>query len=138
MAVTAKRFEYALELDASGRAVSEKRPALEIPDSWSPEHLVLAALVRCTLTSLRYHAKRVNVAVPHAAGEANGEVTKRDEDGRYAFVSVDCRLEVELDPELPPAERDELIAKAERDCFSGASLTVTPGYRWRVNGADAR
>ena len=26
----------------------------------------------------------------------------------------------------------ELLAKAERDCFIGASLTVTPAHTWRV------
>ena len=29
----------------------------------------------------------------------------------------------------------ELLAKAERDCFVGASLTAKPSYRWTVNGA---
>jgi hypothetical protein len=65
-------------------------------------------------------------------------VTKRDEDGRYAFVEVDCRLEVELDP-LPDEDGvAELLALAERDCFIGASLTATPRYEWRVNGQDVR
>ena len=31
----------------------------------------------------------------------------------------------------------ELLSKAERDCFIGASLAVKPTYRWRVNGAAA-
>ena len=28
----------------------------------------------------------------------------------------------------------ELLAKAERDCFVGASLVAKPSYRWIVNG----
>ena len=68
--------------------------------------------------------------------EADGVVTKRDEDGRYAFVEVDCNLDVELDP-LPDREGvAELLELAERDCFIGASLTAPPHYRWRVNGED--
>jgi hypothetical protein len=65
---------------------------------------------------------------------ADGVVTKRDEDGRYAFVEVSCRLDVELDP-LPEADGvDELLALAERDCFIGASLTAPPRYEWHVKG----
>ena len=55
-------------------------------------------------------------------------------DGRFAFVEVECGLDVRLDPE-PEAERlTELLALAERDCFVGASLTEKPRYEWRVNG----
>ena len=67
---------------------------------------------------------------------ADGVVTRRDEDGRYAFVEVGCRLDVELDP-LPDREGlAELIELAERDCFMGASQTAPPHYLWRVNEED--
>ena len=33
-------------------------------------------------------------------------------------------------------EPDDLIAKAERDCFVGASLVAKPSYRWIVNGRE--
>ena len=38
--------------------------------------------------------------------------------------------------QLTPRSEDpaDLAAKAERDCFVGASLTPAPVYRWRVNG----
>ena len=32
--------------------------------------------------------------------------------------------------------RGELLAKAERDCFVGASLTTAPTYHWTVNGEE--
>jgi hypothetical protein len=59
-------------------------------------------------------------------------VTKRDSDGRYAFVEVQCGLDVELTPE--PEDVRGLLASAERDCFISASLTVPTSYEWRVNG----
>jgi hypothetical protein len=63
-------------------------------------------------------------------------VTKSDADGRYAFVEIDCRLDVELDP-LPGEDGlAELLALAERDCFIGASLTAPTRYEWRVNGQE--
>jgi organic hydroperoxide reductase OsmC/OhrA len=125
--VTAKRFEYAVTETAGSPAHAE-------PD-WTPEHLLLAALARCTLASLTFHAKRVNATVSGTAA-AQGVVTKREEDGRYAFVEVDCALDVTLEPEPPNV--DEMIELAERDCFVGASLTSPPNYRWCVNGETVR
>jgi uncharacterized OsmC-like protein len=93
------------------------------------EHLVLAGLVRCSLTSLGYHARRAGIEVT-GSGVASGTVTKRHDDGRYALVEITCRLDVELTP--PPDDPAELLGKAERDCFIGASLTATPTYVWNV------
>jgi uncharacterized OsmC-like protein len=69
---------------------------------------------------------------------ADGLVTKRDDDGRYAFVEIRCRLDLELDPEPDPEGVEELVGLAERDCFIGASLTASPQYEWRVNGRPVR
>ncbi len=130
----AKTFEFAASVDREGR-IEAVGASLSPPADWLPEHLVLAALVRCSLTSLRHHARRAGIEVA-ASGAATGTVARREEDGRYAFVEIECRLDVELQP-LPPAdELRELIAKAERDCFVGASLRASPRYRWQVNGRD--
>ena len=129
----AKTFEYALSVDRAGRPAAEGGEPLELPEEWTAEHLVLAGLARCTLTSLRYHATRAGLDAVGSA-EARGVVTKREDDGRYAFVEVECRLDVEIEP--APDDLAELLAKAERDCFVGASLTAPPRYRWRVNGSD--
>ena len=58
----------------------------------------------------------------------------RDTDGRYAFVRIKVELDVTLDP--TPSSVRELVSKAERDCFVGASLTAKPRYRWTVNGEE--
>ena len=63
-------------------------------------------------------------------------MTRRDDDGRYAFVEIGVRADVQLSP-TPPNVR-ELLARAERDCFVGASLTVSPSYSWTVNGEEVR
>ncbi|HEY3462087.1 MAG TPA: OsmC family protein [Gaiellaceae bacterium] len=132
MAVRAKELRYAVELSATGDLTEEDGVALDVPAGWSPEHLLLAALVRCSLKSLRYHAERTNVEVRSASGNARTLVTKREPDDRYALVETDVELLVELEPE--PDALDELLARAERDCFVGSSLTAKPSYRWVVNG----
>jgi hypothetical protein len=43
------------------------------------------------------------------------------------------KLDLELDPVPPGEELAALLAKAERDCFVGASLKPSPRYRWTVN-----
>jgi uncharacterized OsmC-like protein len=134
VATHAKTLSYAVSVDRDWSATSDRGGTpLADEEAWSPEHLVLAGLARCTLTSLRYHARRIGVEIAGSA-EARGEVTQRDTDGRYAFVRLKVDLDVALDP-IPESVR-ELISKAERDCFVGASLTAKPRYRWTVNGEE--
>jgi uncharacterized OsmC-like protein len=126
----AKRFEHAVSLLRDGRFSAEGE-TVEVPDNWTPEHSVLAGLLDCSLTSLRYHALRYGVAVD-AEGSASGSITKRESDGRYAFVRIDVGFDVSFAPKPDEAEIAELLAKAERDCFVGASLTPAPSYTWNV------
>jgi len=134
VAARAKSFSFAVSVDRDGAATSEKGGSpIPLEDAWTPEHLLLAALARCTLTSLRYHAHRDGIEVTGASA-ASGEVSVRDTDARYAFVRIKVEVDVKLDP-TPPSVR-ELVAKAERDCFVGASLTAKPRYRWTVNGEE--
>ena len=104
-------------------------------EAWRAEHLVLAGAVRCVLTSLDYHARRLGLRVT-AAGSAHGVVTKRETDGKYAFVEIEERLEVELDRPLDVQALRELVARAENGCFVGNSLTARPRYRWVVDGTE--
>lgn len=127
-----RTFHYSVAQDRAARISADGGPELELGAEWKPEHLVLAGLVRCTLESLRFHASRAGIDfVANAAASAT--VTRRDDDERYAFVEIS--LDIELDLEPPPDDVPELLAKAERDCFVGASLTAKPKYSWRVNGA---
>lgn len=127
----ARTFDYAASLDGDGTLLADGSP-LRPGEAWTPEHLVLAGLMRCTLQSLGHHAESASVAVSGGAVAA-GVVTKRD-DGRYGFVEIDVGLDVALDPPVEGTALSELIALAERDCFVGASLTPPPRYEWRVNG----
>jgi uncharacterized OsmC-like protein len=130
----AKEFRYAVGLRADGSLAAENATTLDPGDGWSPEHLLLAGLVRCSLDSLRHHAKRAGLEIASATGEASSLVKRRESDGRYAVVEANLELSVELSPEPAADALAELLAKAERDCFVGASLTVKPSYRWVVNG----
>ena len=130
-----KRFEYYASVDRDGGLCAEGLEALDPGETWTPEHLVLAALARCTLASLRFHAEQAEVESSGTA-VASGVVTKREADGRYAFVELQCGLDVALDP--VPGDVHELLGLAERDCFISASLATATEYEWRVNGEAVR
>jgi organic hydroperoxide reductase OsmC/OhrA len=130
----AKSFDYGVSLDETWDAWSDRGGGVLAgadEASWTPEHLLLAGLARCTLTSLRYHCVRAGTALT-ASAAAHGTVTRREEDGRFAFVVITVEGDVAFEPKPDDEAIAELLAKAERDCFIGASLTVTPVYTWRV------
>ena len=130
MTVRAKEFRYAVDLSEGGRLRVEDGTPLDADPAWSPEHLLLAALVRCSLQSLAYHARRAWTEVARASGSVRAMITKREGEERYAMVECDVELDVRLSPRPGEDELAELLAKAERDCFIGASLRVKPNYRW--------
>jgi len=132
----AKILDYSIELDRRYRVAADGGDPQQLPRDFAPEHLVLAGLARCTLTSLAYHAKRAGIAVSSSSAAATGRVTKRPADGRYAFVELECRLDVELQPPPDPELQRGLLAKAERDCFVGASFVAPTRYAWRINGRE--
>jgi organic hydroperoxide reductase OsmC/OhrA len=130
MKTRAKVFEYAVDVDRGGRMTIPGGAQIAPAEGWTPDHLLLAALVRCSIDSFSHHARRAGHEVA-ASGEAQGTVTRREEDGRYALVQVSVRIDAQLTPRA--SDPSELIAKAERDCFVAATLRVKPEYEWHVS-----
>ena len=129
----AKRFTYDVLLEDGGVLLADGAGAIDAPESWKPDHFLVAALLLCTLQSLRYHADRAGLEAS-GRGEGRALVTKRAEDERYAVVEIVASYDIALESDPGDDAVAELLAKAERDCFVGASLTVEPEYRWNVNG----
>jgi organic hydroperoxide reductase OsmC/OhrA len=129
-----REFRHAVDLAPTGELRDEDGVRLDVPPEWTPEHLLLAALIHCSLKSLAFHAARAEMTIRDASGSARTLITRRETDGRYAIAEADVELAVEIDPEPGPDEIAELLALAERDCFVGASLSVKPRYRWTANG----
>jgi organic hydroperoxide reductase OsmC/OhrA len=127
---SAKVFEYAAEIDRAGRMTIPGGAQIDPAEGWSADHLLLAALIRCSIDSFTYHARRAGHEV-EAQGQARGTVTKASPEDRYAFVSLDVRIDAQLTPRA--TDSDELIANAERDCFVGASLKTKPTYDWQLS-----
>ena len=133
MEVETKEFTYDVLLEDGGVMLADGIGAIDAPEAWKPDHFLVAALLTCALKSLRYHAERAGLEAS-GRGEGNARVTKRETDQRYAFVEIGANYEIALEPDPGDEGTAELLFKAERDCFVGASLTVEPEYRWNVNG----
>ena len=63
MAAKAKEFRYAVDLAEGDVVRTEDGTPLGDGPEWTPEHLLLAALLRCSVKSLRYHAGRAGIEV---------------------------------------------------------------------------
>ena len=131
--MAAKEFTYEVRLEDGGAMLADGSGPIEAPEAWRPDHFLVAALLTCTLESLRYHVERAGLEAS-GRGEGHALVTKREADERYAVVEVVVSYEIALEPDPGEEQIAELLMKAERDCFVGASLTVGPEYRWNVNG----
>ena len=134
MAVRAKHFDYWISLDERGELTADGDP-VTIGGDISAEHLLLTALARCSISSLDHFARQKDVDVTTSA-YASGTVTRREDQERYGFVSIECKLDVQLAGELTDDELRNLLESAEWGCFIGASLDPAPKYSWRVNGRD--
>jgi organic hydroperoxide reductase OsmC/OhrA len=126
--VRTKELRFAVDLRDELR--TEDGTPLAADVAWTPEHLLLAALVRCSLKSLDYHARRAGNGVESSRGSARALFTRRESDGRYAATEIDVELEVRFATQPGEDELAALFEKAERDCFIGASLTAKPRYAW--------
>jgi organic hydroperoxide reductase OsmC/OhrA len=129
-------LEFDVTVDRAGDARSSLggSPLPRVVEWWA-EHLVLAGLVRCTLASMDYSARRAGLN-SKGVGSAHGVVTRRDDDDLYAFVGIETTLEVDLAPVPEPGALQELVARAEEGCFVSNSLTARPRHRWIVNGTE--
>jgi uncharacterized OsmC-like protein len=134
VAVRAKHFDYWISLDERGQLTADGDP-VTIGGDVSAEHLLLTALARCSISSLEHFARQKDVDVTTSA-YASGTVTRREDQERYGFVSIECKLDVQLAGELADDELRNLLESAEWGCFIGASLDPAPKYSWRVNGRD--
>jgi organic hydroperoxide reductase OsmC/OhrA len=125
-----KRTEFAVAVDRDGRVAAERGAPAHLGHEWTAEHLLLAALARCSLAALAYHARRDGLWA-QASATAHGVVGRRH-DGQWGFVEVECAVDARFDP--APADPEDLLARAERGCFVGTSLEPRPRYAWTVNG----
>jgi organic hydroperoxide reductase OsmC/OhrA len=129
---TSATHEFIVSLQANGAATVSAPPRPVIvtgpppefggdPETWSPEHLLLAAVSGCLWSTFRALAARKGLAVRGLNCMTTGTVGKTA--SGLAFTGI--RIAVEVDVAAQDTERAHaLLAEAERRCIVSNSLKV--------------
>lgn len=88
---------------------------------WSPEHLFVASLSSCLMTTFRAMADASNIDVVDYTDDATGHLI-RDETGRYRFDEVTLRPRVVVTDPSHVDRTLRLLDKAESVCLIGRSV----------------
>jgi organic hydroperoxide reductase OsmC/OhrA len=145
MPLESKTFRYDTELTwRGGRScevtAGQRPPVLVVPPAdfpggedgdWSPEHLFLASLQSCTMLSFLAHCAHSGVEVVSYRSHASGDLSRREEDRRYAFQRIALIINVVVAGGHAPLAQS-LTDKAHRDCFITASTTAEVEAAWRI------
>jgi organic hydroperoxide reductase OsmC/OhrA len=141
-----KTFRYDTELIWRGArscevAAGDRPPVVVVPPGdfpggedgdWSPEHLFLASLQSCTMLSFLAHCAHNGVEVVSYRSQASGDLSRREEDRRYAFQRIALIINVVVAGGHAPLAQS-LTDKAHRDCFITASTTADVEAAWRIS-----
>ncbi len=130
--------DYVLHIEGTGpktgiiSADEDGLPALHVasppefggPEAvWSPEHLFVAAVSSCLMTTFRTIADLSKLDVVSYSDDPVGHLI-RDENGLYRIESVTLRPQVSItDPEKTDRAL-RLIEKAERACLVSRSVSA--------------
>lgn len=130
-----KSHEYRLHLRGTGIKTGEfvtitsDLPLLEVASppefggpgmTWSPEHLFLAAISSCLMTTFRAIASKSELEVVAYTDDSSAQLV-RDPDGLYRMASVTLRPRVFI---TDPSKTDltlRLLDKAEKACLISRS-----------------
>ena len=88
---------------------------------WSPEHLFVAALSSCLMTTFRAIAKASNIEVLEYSDSATGRLV-RDDSRMYAFDLVTLRPSVVVADEAHIDRTLRILQKAEAACLISRSV----------------
>ncbi len=88
---------------------------------WSPEHLFVASVASCLMTTFRSIAARSGVEVLDYSDEAVGHL-QRGEDGLYSIESITLKPTIVISEDSNVDRAERLIDKAENVCLISRSI----------------
>jgi organic hydroperoxide reductase OsmC/OhrA len=104
-------------------------------DVWSPEHLLVAAVVSCLKTTFDAYARRERISVHAWRATAKGTLEKGR--GGPVFTSIDLEVELETD-RGDEARAVATLVTAERNCIVSRALSVPVHLETKVTAAPGR
>jgi organic hydroperoxide reductase OsmC/OhrA len=103
-------------------------------DVWSPEHLLVAAVLSCVKTTFDAYARREGIVVHGWRGNATGVLAKARPGP--VFTSIDIEVEITTDSGAE-ARAAEVLAAAERDCIISRALSAPVHVTAKVTPSPA-
>ena len=107
---------------------------------WTPEHLFVAALSACLMTTFRAVAEASGLEILDYSDQSSGHL-QRGEDRRYSFDKVTLRPRVVIDDESKVERTIRLLHKAEAACLISRSvaseIVLAPTVEVRESSATA-
>jgi organic hydroperoxide reductase OsmC/OhrA len=134
----AGRPEGELALEAPGLARIAVAPPAEFDgpgDQWSPETLLVAAVVDCFGLTFRAVARASSFEWIALRCEGTGELDRVDRTTRFTRIALRAFLEVPAPAN--PEKATRLLEKAERSCLITNSLVCPVELEVHVNTAGA-
>jgi organic hydroperoxide reductase OsmC/OhrA len=126
-----------VELNATGKPELEVATPPEFKGGlagiWSPEELLVGAVVSCYELTLTAIAERLEVPLAGVSVDAAGHV-ERGARG-YAFIVVELDVELETEPGFESRAR-RAARLAEEHCIVGRALEVPVHVRLSIRAAD--
>lgn len=89
---------------------------------WSPEHLFVASVAACLMTTFRSMASNSGVEVVEYQDHPTGRLS-RDESGLYSIDLITLRPTVTISSESKVDRAERLLEKAEKVCLIGRSIS---------------
>lgn len=106
-------------------------PALEIatppefgghPGIWSPEHLLVASVASCIMTTFIAIAEASRFPFVGFKSDVVGTIERVD--GKYQFTRIEITVELGVGSEDQVSKGERLLQKAEENCFISNSITA--------------
>jgi organic hydroperoxide reductase OsmC/OhrA len=128
-----------VRLTSDGKAPLEAATPPEFrggtPGIWSPEDLLVAAVVSCYAVTLESIAEHRGVELRHVDVTGAGHVTRRAE-GRIGFVVIELAVEVTVTSGLEH-EAERAARSAKQTCLIAHALEIPVELELRVRTAPA-
>lgn len=91
---------------------------------WSPEHLYVAAVAACLMTTFRAIAANSGIEVIEYRDHSTGRLVQ-GEDGLYSIDRITLRPEVVISEDSKADRARRILEKAEKVCLIGRSINST-------------
>lgn len=104
-------------------------------NTWSPEHLYVAALASCLMTTFRAIAAASDVEIVTYRDHADGHLT-RDETRLYRVDEVTLRPEIVITDASKLEKARRILAKAEKACLVSRSVNTVVKLEGSIQAAE--